>query len=90
MLAIIHEAQWPLWLVVVCVRRGLWVMVKGAHRRGWWWLCVSGFVVVVVCGQLLSSSPWAVMLWVLVVVRVDVMVHALWLVVVCGRLWWWL
>ena len=31
---------------VVRACRGLWVMVKGARRRGWWWSPVSGFVVV--------------------------------------------
>ena len=36
-------------LVVVCMRHGSWVMVKGARCCGWWWLCVSGFVVVGAC-----------------------------------------
>ena len=40
-LAVIREPRWPLWLVVVRARRGSWVMVKGAHRRGWWWSRVS-------------------------------------------------
>ena len=74
-LAIIREARWPLWLVVVRARRGSWVMVKGARRRGWWWSRGSGFVVVVICGWLSSSSPWVVTLWALVVVRVGVVVH---------------
>ena len=94
-LAIIREAQWLLWLVVVRARCGSWVMVKSARRCGWWWSHVSGFVIVVICGRLSSSSPWAVTLWALVVVRVGVVVglvvvHAMWLVVICGRLWWWL
>ena len=33
-LAIIHEGWWLLWLVVVHVHCGSWVMVKGARRRG--------------------------------------------------------
>ena len=75
--------------------RASWVMVKGARRCGWWWLHVSGFVVVVVCGWLSSLLPWAVTLWALVVVHVGVVVglvvvHASWLVVVCGQLWLWL
>ena len=53
------------------------------------------WMVVVVCGRWLSLASWAVMLWALVVVHVGVMVglvvvRALWLVVVCGQLWWWL
>ena len=40
-LAVIREPRWPLWLVVVRVRRGSRVMVRGAHRRGWWWSRVS-------------------------------------------------
>ena len=53
------------------------------------------WMVVVVCGRLSSLASRAVMLWALVVVRVGVVVglvvvHVLWLVVICGRLWWWL
>ena len=53
------------------------------------------WMVVVICGQLSSRSLWAVMLWALIVVCVGVvvglvMVHVLWLVVICGQLWWWL
>ena len=78
-LGVICEPRWPLWLVVVHACRGLWVMVKGAHRRGWWWSPVSGFVVVGARRQ-----SWVVgrslPLWLVVV-------YALWMVVVvCGRL----
>ena len=53
------------------------------------------WMVVVVCGWLSSLFSWAVRLWALIVVRVGVVVglvvvHALWLVVFCKRLWWWL
>ena len=40
-LAVLREPRWPFWLVVGCVHRGSWVMVKRVHR----------WVVVAVCGQ---------------------------------------
>ena len=39
-LAVIREPRWPFWLVMGRVRRGSWVMVKGARR----------WVVVAACG----------------------------------------
>ena len=51
-LAVIHEPRWLFWLVVVCVLRGLWAMVKGGHR----WVVVAG------CGQWMVAGDrsWAV------------------------------
>ena len=63
-LGIICEPWWPLWLVVVHARRGLWVMVKGARRCGWWWTPVSGFAIMGtrrqswVMGRSLPSMGW--------------------------------
>ena len=78
-LGVIREPQWPLWLVVFRMRRGLWVMVKGACCRGWWWSPVCGFVVVGARRQSwvvgCSLPSWLVV------------VYTLWMVVVvCGRL----
>ena len=82
-LAVIREPRWLLWLVVVCACCGSWVMVKGTHRRGWWWSRVSLGVV----GHSLLSVHGR--LWSFVHQRG----HSLWGVVgrsslsVCGWLW---
>ena len=63
-LGVSGEPRWPLWLVVVRARRGLWVMVKGTRRHGWWWSPVSGFAIVGarrqswVMGRSLPSMGW--------------------------------
>ena len=63
-LGVICEPRWLLWLVVVRARRGSWVMVKGACHHGWWWLPVSGFVIMAahrqswVVGRSLPSMGW--------------------------------
>ena len=61
-LAIICEPQWWFWLVVGCVRRGSWVMVKGGWLlllvgSGWWRVIVHRLWVVVVV--VVYVLPWA-------------------------------
>ena len=38
-LAVIREPRWACWLVVGCVRRGSWAIVKGARR----WVVVTAY-----------------------------------------------